>query len=90
MPAHKSALKRLKQSKRRHLRNIETKTALKTLAHQFNDLITNNKKDEAAKLLPKIASHLDKAAKRGIIHGNTADRKKSRLSLKLGKAAAAK
>jgi len=90
MPAHKSALKRLKQSKRRHLRNIETKSALKTLAGKFNDLITAHKKDEAAKLLPKLTSALDKAAKRGIIHDNTASRKKSRLSLKLGKAVAAK
>jgi small subunit ribosomal protein S20 len=88
MPVHKSALKRLKQSKRRHARNIETKSSLKTLAHKFNDLVANNKKDEAAKLLPEISSQLDKASKRGILHDNTASRKKSRLVLRLNKLAA--
>ncbi|HRZ87403.1 MAG TPA: 30S ribosomal protein S20 [bacterium] len=87
MPTHKSALKRLRQSKKNHTRNVETRSELKTLSQKFNALVLDKKKDEAAKMLPLVCSELDKASKRGIVHDRTASRKKSRLALKLNKIA---
>ena len=41
---------------------------------------------KAKELLPKAYKAIDKAAKRGVIKGNTAARKKSRLSARIKKA----
>ena len=78
MPARKSALKRLRQAQKNHVRNVATKSALKTLRKDFLKLMTD-KKDEVQKHLPLLQSALDKAAKRGIIHFRKAARLKSRL-----------
>ena len=78
MPAHKSAIKRIKQANKNHLRNVSTKTALKTLRKEFLQLLPA-KKEDAAKNIPELQSAIDKAAKRGIIHRNKARRLKSRL-----------
>ena len=51
----------------------------------FEDIAKNTA--EAKTLLTKIFSQLDKAAKKRILHPNTADRRKSRLSVKLSKTA---
>ena len=83
MPNTKSAAKALRNSERKRLRNKSVKSSLHTLQKRFLGLVTAGKKDEAAALLPQVASALDKAAKRGVIHGNSADRRKSRLSIRL-------
>ena len=44
------------------------------------------KKDDAAKQLRTLSSAFDKAAKSGAVHRATADRKKSRLALRLAHA----
>ena len=87
MPAHKSAIKRIKQSDKNHLRNVSTKSALKTLRKEFLQLLPA-KKDEAAKSVSDLQSAVDKAAKRGIIHRNKARRMKSRLMQHLNTAGA--
>ena len=78
MPAHKSAVKRLRQSSKNNERNSAAKSALKTLKKQFLELISTQK-NEAQKMAPQLQSALDKAAKRGIIHRSKASRLKSRL-----------
>ncbi len=78
MPAHKSALKRLRQSEKNRLRNSSAKSALKTLRKDFLVLVAS-KKDEASKMVPELQSALDKAAKRGILHHKKASRLKGRL-----------
>jgi small subunit ribosomal protein S20 len=83
MPNTKSAAKANRSSERKRLRNKSTKSALHTLQKRFLGLVGEGKKDEAAALLPRIASALDKAAKGGVIHRNSADRHKSRLALRL-------
>jgi small subunit ribosomal protein S20 len=83
MPNTKSAAKAQRSSGRKRLRNKSVKSALHTLQKQFLTLTKDAKKDEAAALLRRIASALDKAAKGGVIHGNKADRLKSRLSVRL-------
>ena len=43
-------------------------------------LVAEKKLDEAKKMIPEAYQAIDKAFKRGVIKGNTAARKKSRLS----------
>jgi len=78
-----AAKKSIRQDKKRRLRNLAIKSELKTLIKRLNDLISTEKTDEAKKLLVKVMSKLDKAAKKGIIKRHNADRKKSRLSSKI-------
>ncbi len=80
MPIIKSAKKRLKQSEKRRILNLGYKRRMKKIVKEIRELITEGKKKDAAKLIPKANKIIDKAAKRGIIKENTAARKKSRLT----------
>jgi small subunit ribosomal protein S20 len=84
MPNTKSAERRARNSRRKHARNISVKSRLKTLEKNYLELVSTGKKDEAAAALRNVSSAFDKAAKSGVIHGATASRKKSRLSVRLG------
>jgi len=77
MPHHKSCAKRLKQDEKRQIRNHTAKSELKTLAKKIR--ISQSAEDKDV-LINEYFSRLDKAAKRNIIHKNTASRKKSRMS----------
>ena len=83
MPNIKSAEKRVRSTARRAGFNRATKSRVGTLERTFNNLIKVGKKDEAATLLPKVTAAYDKAAKRGVVHRNKANHKKSRLSRSL-------
>ena len=87
MPNTRSAEKRTRADAKRRLRNLEAKSKLKTLVRQFGKMVTDKKPDEAKKLYPQLARLLDQAAKIGILHKNTASRKKSRLAKHLAKIA---
>jgi len=56
------------------------------LERKFAELLATGKKEEAAASLRLLSSAFDKAAKQGIVHRATADRKKSRLAIRLAKA----
>ncbi|MFC1620992.1 30S ribosomal protein S20 [Candidatus Omnitrophota bacterium] len=83
MPILHAAYKSIKVTKRRTARNLSIKSLLKTETKKFIDLVSAKKLDEAKKQLKVLISTLDKASSKGIIHKNTASRKKSRLSKKL-------
>jgi small subunit ribosomal protein S20 len=87
MPNTKSAERRMRSSARKQNRNRSTKSRLNTLEKSYLSLLGTGKKDEAAKALANVSSAFDKAAKAGVIHRATADRKKSRLALRLAHAA---
>ena len=53
---------------------------MKAMVKQIKDLIKAKNKDQAIKILPQTYKAIDKAAKRGVIKKNTANRKKSRLT----------
>jgi small subunit ribosomal protein S20 len=86
MPNTKSAERRMRNSARKHTRNRSIKSRLHTLEKNYLELLNTGKKDDAAKALSDVASAFDKAAKSGVVHRSTADRKKSRLSVRLAKA----
>jgi small subunit ribosomal protein S20 len=77
---HKSAMKRMRQDERRHLRNVSVKSALKTYAKRVESLVARKDATNAETTLRKAVSALDKAAGKGVIHPNKAARKKAALS----------
>ncbi len=87
MPRRKTSLKRKRADKKRHLRNLRVKTSLKKALKKFQALLSAKNITEAKTYLTKVFSELDKAAKKKIIHTNTAKRRKSRLARRLNKAA---
>jgi small subunit ribosomal protein S20 len=86
MPNTKSAERRMRNSARKHARNRAVESRLKTLEKRYNAALKSGKKDEATTALRSAVSALDKAAKNGVIHRGTADRKKSRLATRLATA----
>jgi len=85
MPRRRTSLKRKRADKKRLLRNLKVKQQLKKALKKFQALLSTKNINEAKTSLVKIFSQLDKAAKKRIIHSNTARRKKSRLARRLSK-----
>jgi len=85
MPITRSAKKALRQSRRRRQRNLRQLNILKDTIKKIKKLVSENKKEEALKLLPMAYKVIDKAAKSGIIKKNNAARKKSRLTKLISK-----
>jgi small subunit ribosomal protein S20 len=83
MPNTKSAERRMRNSARKQLRNRSVKSRLKSLEKRYNAALKSGKKDEASTALRDTASAFDKAVKGGVIPRGTANRKKSRLALRL-------
>jgi len=77
MANHKSALKRIRSSQVRRLRN---RYQHKTTRNAIAALRENTNKKEAEEQLPKVISMVDKLAKKNIIHANKAGNLKSKLT----------
>lgn len=73
----KSAAKRARQSERLHKRNSSVISALKSGQKKLQSALSAGKLDEAQAQYRVVSAALDKAAKRGVIHSNSADRKKA-------------
>ncbi len=76
----KSVLKRARQTKVRTLTNRAVKNALKTLSKNVEKEVSDKNTEGAQTALKKAVSEIDKAARKGIIHRNTASRNISRLT----------
>lgn len=87
MPNIKSAAKRVLTSAKSRLRNRAGKSDVSASRRKLLEAIEAGNKDVAVKLYSAYSSDLDKTAKKGIIKANNADRKKSRLALRLAKMA---
>jgi len=77
MANHKSALKRIRSSEKKRIRN---RYYHKTARNAVRQLRTLESKAEAQELLPSVISMLDKLAKNNVIHKNKASNLKSKLS----------
>ena len=86
MANRRAAVKRMRVDEKRHARNIKIKRELKKAIKNFMALLSQKNAAEAKSLFQKVSSLLDKAAKKKILHSNTADRNKSRLAKRLLKA----
>ncbi len=83
MPNIKSAIKRVKTSRVRNLRNSAIKSSVKTAVRKVNLALSTPEADGAQVQLSAAFSALDRAARKGVIHKNAAARKKSQLSRKV-------
>lgn len=82
MANHKSALKRIRQTK---VRTLHNRYYAKTMRNAVRKLRGTTDKEEAEKLYPSVQKMLDKLAKTNIIHKNKAANLKSSLALHVNK-----
>lgn len=85
MPITRNAQKALRVAQKKNAINMLTKKKLKENVKSIEKLALNKDWTKAKSSLSEAYSAIDKAAKKGVIKKNTADRKKARLS-KLAKA----
>jgi len=85
MANHKSALKRIRSSERKRLRN---KMQVRTTRTAIKELKLTKDKAKATELLQKVYALVDKLAKKNIIHKNNASNKKSKLAKLVNRLAA--
>ena len=87
MPNIKSAKKRVLISKAENERNKAAKSALKTTVKKFDAAVDAGNKDLADAAFKAAVKSVDKAVKKGILHKNTAARKKNSMAVKMNKLA---
>ena len=81
-----SAIKHIRLSRKRTQRNRLVRSRAYTFVKRAKRLIEEGQLDDAAAMAARAGSALDKAAQKGVIHKNTAARKKSRLMKRLNRA----
>ncbi|MDD5311605.1 MAG: 30S ribosomal protein S20 [Dehalococcoidia bacterium] len=86
MPKTRTAEKSARSAARKAVRNKSIRTGTKSSVARAEKLIVAKKTKEAKPAVIEAISTLDRAAKKKVIHPNTAARKKSRLMKKLNKA----
>ena len=79
LPNIKSAKRRVRTEEKANLRNRIVKSELKTIARKFTTAVSAGDKAAVADLSREYTGALDKAAIKGVLHRNNADRKKPRL-----------
>lgn len=84
MPNIKSAIKRVKVSEKKNLRNRMVKTGVKTAVKKYKAALGDT--SAASAQLRVTTSAIDKAVAKGVMHKNAANRKKARLAKLLVKA----
>ena len=83
----KSAKKRVLIAEANRQRNVAFKSSIKTAMKKALELASGKDKDALNTALSKVYQLCDKAVVKGILHKNTAARKKSRLTLAIKKIA---
>ncbi len=78
MAHSRSALKRWRQSEKRHARNRSAKSATRTMLTRAISAINSDVNTAETAVRDAVAA-LDRAAQKGVIHANAASRGKSRL-----------
>lgn len=82
MANHKSSEKRIRQTE---TRRADNRYYAKTTRNAVKKLRATTDKTIASELLPKVATMLDKLAKKNVIHDNKAANLKSKLALHVNK-----
>ncbi|HEC25603.1 MAG TPA: 30S ribosomal protein S20 [bacterium] len=80
MANHKSAEKRVRQTKKRTMRNTTSLSKMKTNIKKFKAAVSENDKEKASALFKLNVSYIMQLAAKRIIHRNNAARKVSALS----------
>lgn len=90
MPNIKSAIKRVEVAERNRQRNRFWKSNIRTAINAVEDNVDANKVKEATDAMSKVFATIDKAVSKGVLHKNTAARRKARLAARVVKASAKK
>lgn len=80
MPNIKSAKKRVKQDEKRHMRNVARKSEVKKAVRKVVDAVKAKDLDKAREMFKVAQAKLSRAKGKGVMHGNAAARKISRLA----------
>lgn len=83
----KSQIKRNRQNAKATDRNRAVKSEFKTAIRKFREAVAGGRHDEAEVLMRDASKQLDKAASKGVIHGNQAANKKASMASRLNKSA---
>jgi small subunit ribosomal protein S20 len=83
-----SAKKAYRASEKKRVFNLRRKSALYDATKALKKAVAAKDVAGAEKLLPAAYQAIDKAEKRGVLKGNTADRKKARLAAAIARAKA--
>ena len=81
MASHKSALKSIKQIKKRTEQNQVHTSRLRHQMRKFRAALKAKDKTAASALLKPTMSLIDHSVHKGVLHANTAARYKSRLTV---------
>lgn len=87
MANHKSALKRVGTTAKKNLNNRTVVSRAKTIVKKFDTTVSNGDIAAAKSVYSEVVSTVDKAAAKGVIHKNAANRKKAQLAKKLAASA---
>ena len=79
----------MRADERKRQRNFSIKSAVKTAVKKAEEAFSSKNQEEAEVALREALSKLDKAHQKGVLKGNTTNRKKSRLTQKFNKMQAA-
>jgi len=79
----KSVLKRAQQSRERAEVNRANRTRVRTMMRRLRTAITANDPTAAGNLLHPTMAAIDRAITKGVLHENTGNRYKSRLTIAL-------
>jgi small subunit ribosomal protein S20 len=79
----KSAIKRIRTSEKRRVRNAAARSTLRSAVKSARTALEGGQADQARETLHRTIQALDKAATKGVIHRNAAARRKSRLTRQL-------
>ncbi len=82
----KSAIKRIRSSRRKQIRNQAVRTRARGAVKEARQAIQSGDPAEATQAMQAAYSALDRAAIKGVIHKRNAARRKSRLMKQLAKA----
>ncbi|MDD4801943.1 MAG: 30S ribosomal protein S20 [Syntrophomonas sp.] len=82
MAKSKTPVKRARIAEDNRLRNKAFKSRLKTTIKKYEGSLTSDNADTAKENLVEATSLIDKSVSKGIMHKNTAARKKSNLAKK--------
>ena len=80
MASHASALKKNRQDQKRRMRNRAHAGKLRTQLKKMRQAIDGGDAATANSLMRETAALVDRTAKHGVIHKNSASRTKSRLA----------
>jgi small subunit ribosomal protein S20 len=83
LPQIKSNIKTMEKDAVRHAKNSQVKSSVKTAIRRTVEAIAAGDADNVKTAFDKASSVIDSAKSKGVLHKNSAARKKSRLASKV-------